>query len=189
VSSDRAAIGPLDRRHADEPPALAREASTAIGLTRRFAAPASLVFQALIDPSIASQWLFATARQSAIDVAIDAWIGGTFAFVEERRGAHVVHRGHYLEMHRPRRLAFTLCCDDLGPVQTHVEIDVEPDAGGCTVELVHDRIPRSRAGYARDRWLGMFYGLGELLGAREHAGDRRPHASTGERHEPTKELR
>jgi uncharacterized protein YndB with AHSA1/START domain len=167
---------------------LAPEASTAIGLTRRFAAPASVVFRSFIDPVQASRWLFATAHQKAVDVRIDARAGGSFLFAETRRGARVLHRGRYFDVRSPNRLAFMLCCDDLGPVQTRVEIEIESVASECTIALVHDRIPRARAAYARDRWIGMLYGLGELLDGARH-DDWRRSDPPGRRDEPANELR
>jgi uncharacterized protein YndB with AHSA1/START domain len=82
--------------------------SVKLSVTRQFSATAERVFDAFLDPAKAGKFMFATASGTMVRVAIDARVGGSYAFVDRRDGEDVEHVGEYLEIQRPRRLVFTL---------------------------------------------------------------------------------
>ena len=131
--------------------------------TRRFRASPARVFAAWIDPSIARQWLFATASHPVAHVEFDARPGGTFRLVDRRRDALVEYSGEFLLVDPPRRLGFTLAQDELSAAITHVIVEIGRASSGCTLSLIHEQVPKGRARDMEGRWCGMLYGLAELL--------------------------
>ena len=135
----------------------------AIRVGRRFDAPPEEVFHAFLDPGIAGLWLFATATQPMVRVAIDPRVGGLFCLVERRHDAFVEHRGAYIEIGPHRRLAFTLSAD--GVRVTRVTVEIAPLRRGCRLTLTHAGVPRGDANYDNARWTGILYGLAATLDA------------------------
>jgi uncharacterized protein YndB with AHSA1/START domain len=134
-----------------------------IRLAQRFDAPAERVFDAWIDPAIAGQWLFATATRPVPKVAIDARAGGEFRFENRHRGENVVHQGRYLELDRPRRIAFTLPAGPRSNDLTRVRVEIESEETGCRLTLVHESVLRDEAPQIEGRWAGMLYGLATIV--------------------------
>jgi uncharacterized protein YndB with AHSA1/START domain len=134
-----------------------------IRLAQRFDAPAERVFDAWIDPAIAGQWLFANASRPVPHVEIDARTGGEFRFENRHRGADVVQAGHYLELDRPRRIAFTLPARPQSSELTRVRVEIESEETGCRLTLVHESVLRDEASRVEGRWAGMLYGLATIL--------------------------
>lgn len=130
----------------------------AVRISRRFRAPAERVFDAWLDADVARRWLFATALRPIARAEIDARVGRSFHFVDTYRA--VEHTGEYLEIARPRRLAFSL---SLEGSTTRVTVEIVRGRRGCTLALTHDDVPRDRAREIADRWCGMLYGLDETL--------------------------
>jgi len=111
-------------------------------VTHRFAASAERVFDAWLDPATARRFLFATPTGKVVRCEIDARVGGGFVIVDRRDGEDVEHVGRWLEIDRPRRLAFTFSVPkydaDADADATPVIIDIRPlDDGGCELTLTH----------------------------------------------------
>ena len=85
-------------------------APVTVTVKRRFAAPAERVFDAWLEPKLVAQWMFGPSLrdEEIVRIAIDPRVGGLFSFVVRRQGQEIDHVGEYLEIDRPRRLAFTL---------------------------------------------------------------------------------
>ena len=128
-----------------------------IRITQRFDAPADHVFNAWLDPGFAGRWLFATATRPVPRVKIDARAGGSFRFEDRRYGKAVVQAGRYLEIARPRRIAFTLAGN------ARVNVEIVPLEKGCELTLLHQRVQPDEAGHVEGRWAGMLYGLATML--------------------------
>jgi uncharacterized protein YndB with AHSA1/START domain len=141
------------------------EPHAAIRVARRFHASPARVFDAWLDPAIARRWLFATATCPIEQMQIDARVGGSFRFVEQRYGEDVDYRGEYTEIAPHRRLSFILATDcDHRHLVTRVRVDVSPlKSDGSALTLVHQDVPREHASHTRARWIGMLYGLGATL--------------------------
>jgi uncharacterized protein YndB with AHSA1/START domain len=136
---------------------------TTVRVTHHYAASSVRVFDAWLTPQLAGLWLFATASRPMMNVSIDARTGGTFYFVERRTGPGIEYRGKYLEITRPRCLAFTLASGDGLPDDTRVSIEIAALRAGCKLRLTHDHLPAAHADRMSARWTGILYGLGRIL--------------------------
>ena len=134
-----------------------------VRVTQRFDAPAERVFDAWVDPAQAGLWLFATASQPATRVEIDARASGSFRFVERNGDSVIEHAGEYIEIARPRRLAFTLSKHAHLRGHSRVAVEIAPVETGCEVTLVHEGVPPDQASRIEGRWAGMLYGLATIL--------------------------
>jgi uncharacterized protein YndB with AHSA1/START domain len=134
-----------------------------IRVTQRFDAPADHVFNAWLDPGIAGRWLFATATRPIPAVKIDARAGGSFRFEDRRYGKAEVQAGRYLEIARPRRLAFTLSGSKPARDGARVSVEIVPLDTGCELTLLHQRVRPDEAECIEGRWAGMLYGLATML--------------------------
>src|SRR6185503_710871 len=100
-------------------------------VTHRFGASAERVFDAFLDPAKAGRFMFATPTGQMVRVEIEPRVGGRFTFVDRRDGEDVEHSGEYLEMHRPRRLVFSICVPKYSKNVDRVTIEITPLASGC----------------------------------------------------------
>jgi uncharacterized protein YndB with AHSA1/START domain len=93
------------------------------------------VYDALLDAEQARRFMFATTGGRMIRAEIDPRVGGGFIFTDRRGGQDVEHVGHYTELERPRRIAFTFAVDGSAP--TAVTIDIMSLEPGCELTLTH----------------------------------------------------
>ena len=138
--------------------------SKAVRVTRRFSAVAERVFDAWLDAEKASRWLFATPDGVMVRAEIDARVGGAFAFVERRAGEDVEHVGEYLEIDRPRRLAFTLRVPKYSAATSKVIIEIVPQGEGCELTLTHEQVPEDFREQTASGWESILDALAASLG-------------------------
>lgn len=132
-------------------------------VVRRYAFPPERVFDAWLDPSIASRFLFTTAESEVIRCDIDPRVGGGFVIVDRRAdGEEIEHVGDYREVDRPRRLVFTFAVPQYDPTVTLVTLEIRPTEEGCELTLLHDGVPQEWAEQDIEGWT-------MILGALEHA--------------------
>jgi uncharacterized protein YndB with AHSA1/START domain len=136
-----------------------------VRVTRRFRAAPERVFDAWLDPEIAGKWLFATASRAMSPVTLDAWVGGSFRFVDLQNGEEVARTGKYIEIVRPQRLGFTLSMENRPRVTARVTVEIMPLETGCELVVTHEKVPPDCAVHTKNRWAGMLYGPGETLHA------------------------
>lgn len=121
---------------------------TIVTVSREMQAPAERVFDAWLDPLRARQFLFATPDGTIVRCEIDAKVGGRFLITDRRADGDADHHGQFLEIERPRHLAFLF----RGPGTeegewSKVTLDIRPQGAACTLTLVHE-IPERWANYA-----------------------------------------
>src|SRR5262245_49325697 len=171
------------RAVAFDPERSARKHARRFALVRvsaRIDASPERIFDAWLDPGFAGRWLFATASRPMTRVAIDARVRGRFRFADGRDGDRVEHHGVYVEIERPRRLAFTLSAAH-GLPMTRVIADIAPGdaAGAAELTVTHADVPGDFAARTEARWTGMLYGLGQMLDS--EPGLARPRSRRGRR--------
>ncbi|MBI1319162.1 MAG: SRPBCC domain-containing protein [Candidatus Hydrogenedens sp.] len=137
-----------------------------VEVERGFRSPPEQVFDAFLEPALAGRFLFATPDGEMVRVEIDGRVGGRFVITERRAGEDVEHMGEYLDVDRPKRLAFTFSVPKYADTADQVSIDVVPNEGGCKVSLCH-AMPAAYAEYteqAREGWGKILDGLAAVLG-------------------------
>jgi len=84
-----------------------------IAVTRKFAAPRHLVFEALTTPALLKRWLGVHNNWSLAVCEIDLKVGGTFRYVwRNANGAEMGMRGTFREIVKPERIVNTEKFDD-----------------------------------------------------------------------------
>lgn len=133
-----------------------------VEVTRRIAAPPGRVFDAWLDPDGVGRWLFATPDGAMEKVEIDPSVGGGFT-IAERRGADLAeHHGEYVEVDRPRRLAFDFWTS-FSEERTRVTINIVPDGEGSLIILTHKGVWADYDERTRQGWTMILDGLANTL--------------------------
>jgi uncharacterized protein YndB with AHSA1/START domain len=115
-------------------------------VSHRFLAPAERVFDAWLNPTQASRFLFATRTGNIMRCQIEPWEGGHFTVTDRRPQADgdesvfdAEHHGTYVEIARPRRLVFDFGVGPGVEETSRVTIRIEPmGATACELHLSHD---------------------------------------------------
>jgi len=143
---------------------MATQSSVVARVTHQFEASAERVYDAFLDPTQASRFLFATPTGRIVRCEIDARVGGGFTIVDQRHGQDVVHTGKYHTLERPRRIVFTLSVPEYGSGDDRVTIDIVPRAHGCELTLSHEMTATAHPQDAtQDGWTAILAVAGELL--------------------------
>jgi len=117
-----------------------------VRVSHRYCAPAERVFDAWITPGQASRFLFATRTGNVMQCEINPTVGGGFIVTDRRPMADgdesvfdVVHRGNYVEINRPHKLAFDFTVASYSDHTTRVTIEIKPlGQGASELTLTHD---------------------------------------------------
>jgi len=137
--------------------------TVAVEVTRRLAATPEQVFDAWLDPTSLGRWLFATADGKMERVEVDPRVGGGFRIDERRDDEIAEHWGTYVELDRPRRLAF-----DFGTsfeaTPTRVTVTIERDGDGSLVTLRHEGVWSDYEERTRHGWGMILDSLSRTLG-------------------------
>jgi uncharacterized protein YndB with AHSA1/START domain len=117
-----------------------------------FATSAERVFDAWLDPDMIRNWMFnpTLRREDVLRIVIDPRVGGSFSFLVRRDGQEIEYIGKYLEIDRPRRLAFTWAIAPGSPepgVASRVQVEIVPRGKRCDLTLVQE-MPAHWAEYA-----------------------------------------
>ena len=143
-----------------------------IRLQRSFAAAATTVFDAWLDPAWLSRWMFGpeVRDERIVELALEPRLGGAFSFRVERGGTAFEHAGRYTQLDRPARLGFTWGAwrtDQPGTADSEVEIAIAADDDGCVLTLRH-RLSADGAAWAERTeagWARMLDALAAALAA------------------------
>lgn len=148
-----------------------------VRVTHRYTVSAERVFDAWLTPAQAGRFLFATRTGNILHCEVDARVGGEFTVTDRRPNADgdesffdAQHRGRYVEMRRPTRLAFDFSVEPFFDDTTRVTLDITPAGLGCELTLTHDlgENPDARAYAERTRqgWANMLAQLEKVLTTR-----------------------
>jgi uncharacterized protein YndB with AHSA1/START domain len=136
------------------------ETMARVVVTQQLAGAPERIFDAFLDPKIARHFLFATAAGEMITAQVDARVRGRYEFAERRPDmGEVRHVGEYLEIDRPRRLAFTFGVPQFDPRMTTVTIDIRSTKGICEVTLTNEGVPEAYVEPNRQGWSRILAGL------------------------------
>ena len=117
-----------------------------VSVTHRYCAPADRVFDAWLTPWQVSRFLFRSRVGTVMQCELQPEVGGAFMVVERRNAAegdesvfNMVHSGRYVEITKPRRLAFDLSVLSFPDEATRVTVDIAPStAQTCEVTVKHE---------------------------------------------------
>jgi len=129
-------------------------------IERTFDVCPELLFDAWLNPETLGLWLFRTLEGKLLTVEVDPRVGGAFRVAEQRGGAVADRIGHYVEIDRPRRLAFWLCLVSEAAA-TLVTLDFDAIPGRSRLRLTH-YIDAQWAGgleHTREAWTRILAGL------------------------------
>ncbi|MBK7975491.1 MAG: SRPBCC domain-containing protein [Deltaproteobacteria bacterium] len=134
-------------------------------VTQSIDAPPERLFDAWLDPAVLGRWMFGPSvrDEEIVRLVTDPHVGGHFSFVVRRDGDELEHLGRYLELDRPRRLAFTWGVAPASDEDSRVEVDIRaPAADGSTsqITVTHHLHPDWAPHAAR-----IEEGWGRMLGA------------------------
>ena len=120
--------------------------STIVRVQRAFDCTADAIYDAWLDPDLARRFWFATPPQGeVVRCEIEPGVSGRFTIVDRRPvepGSEdridMEHSGRFLQLDRPRRIAFSFGLPRIDSPETTVVIDIEPQGDGCELTLRHD---------------------------------------------------
>lgn len=128
-------------------------------VSRLIAAGQEPLFDAWLDPEALAVWM-RPGNATHTDVTADPRVGGEFRIIMHNLDAPIVHRGTYLTIDRPNRLAFTWRSPVTENEDTLVTVDFAPRPSGTEVTITHERLPHQAAEDAhRDGWTDCLSGL------------------------------
>ena len=128
----------------------------ALHMVRRFDAAPEQVFDAWTDPKLAAGWLFTGPDSEAHSVSFDLEVGGRWEIVDRRGGVDYRAVGEYLQIDRPRRLAFTFGMPQFSDGFSKVIVEIAPDGAGSVMTLTQEDVPADSIAPLEQGWREMF---------------------------------
>jgi uncharacterized protein YndB with AHSA1/START domain len=112
-------------------------------LSKRLDASPEAVFDAWTDPEGMGAWF--SPMTTASVPKLDLRVGGDFQIDMHGEDMDFVHTGRYLEIDRPRKLAFTWISGGTQDQETVVTLNLEADGDGTLLTLTHERFPNTES--------------------------------------------
>jgi uncharacterized protein YndB with AHSA1/START domain len=132
-------------------------------MTRRFDASPERLFDAWAVPRLAHGWLFTGPDSEHHAAEMDLRVGGQWRIVDRRGGVDYTAIGEYLEIDRPRRLAFSFGMPQFSPAFSKVIVEIAADGAGAVMTLIQEDLPAEYIAATEDGWAKMFEGLSQQL--------------------------
>jgi uncharacterized protein YndB with AHSA1/START domain len=132
---------------------------------RTFAAPVEAVFDAWTSEEVLRRWFHAEYDWETSAASVDLRVGGAVRVVmrDPATGQEVGGGGHYTEIDRPQRLAFTWLWDR-ERIRTLIEITFEATDEGTRVDFTHSGLWDEEAVRGHEGgWSRCFDNLDEAL--------------------------
>lgn len=144
-------------------------------VSHKFSASPKLVCDAWLDPQKVRAWMGAALSGFGLSgdmqrVEIDDRVGGRFFFSDLRDGKEAQHWGTYLELDRPRKLAFTWMTDESQEANpSRVTVAIETDGDGCVATITHDMDVQWMDYVSRteDGWSRMLRAIDSMTASRQ----------------------
>jgi uncharacterized protein YndB with AHSA1/START domain len=136
-------------------------------IERTFRAPAEAVFDAWTTEEVIRRWWHTELGWETAEAEVDLRVGGVVRVVMRDPSKDVEYGGggHYTEIERPNRLAFTWIWDD-DTRRTLIELDFEETDGVTTVRFTHSGLWDEEAVRSHeDGWGKLFDNLERTLEA------------------------
>lgn len=111
-------------------------------VSRLFAAPPERVFDAWLSHDALGRWMFGPAvrDEEIVHLAVTPRVGGRFSVLVSQGEEKIEHTGRYLELDRPRRLAYTWVVGE-APIGSRVVVEVVPAGAGCELRVTQEVHP------------------------------------------------
>jgi uncharacterized protein YndB with AHSA1/START domain len=139
--------------------------TTTLTIERTFSAPIERVFDAWTSEEVLRRWWWAENGRGESEAEIDLRVGGVVRVVmrDPVKDAVYAGGGHYTEIERPNRLAFTWLWDEQ-PTRTLIQIDFAEADGVTTVRFTHSDLWDEAAVRSHDSgWTRLLDNLGRML--------------------------
>jgi uncharacterized protein YndB with AHSA1/START domain len=149
-----------------------------VRVTHRYNVAAERVFDAWLTPAQAARFLFATRTGNILHCEITPEVGGGFVVTDRRPVGDgdesffdAQHRGTYVEIDRPSRIAFDFVVEPYTEAPTRVTLDFVPmGVSICELVLTHDMgdssDARANAKRTEQGWTRMLDMLDKVLTTR-----------------------
>jgi uncharacterized protein YndB with AHSA1/START domain len=141
-------------------------------IERTFQAPIEAVFDAWTSAEVIRRWWHAELGWETAAAEVDLRVGGAVRVVMRDPNQDVEYGGggHYTEIERPTRLAFTWIWDD-DTRRTLIQLEFEETDGITTVSFTHSGLWDEEAVRAHeDGWSNVLDNLGRTLEAAQPEG-------------------
>jgi uncharacterized protein YndB with AHSA1/START domain len=134
-----------------------------IEVTRVVAAPMAEVFRWWTDPRLLERWMSPVGK---VEAEVDLRVGGRLWIVMKDQTMEIEHRGEYVEIDPPRRLAFTWeSTYTNGPSLVTVSLEAEGDEA-TRIVIVHSQLPPAAAASHAGGWGAMLDRFARELASR-----------------------
>ena len=109
-----------------------------------YTVPPEIVFDAWVKTELISKWLFVGPTSEISHIELDLKKHGKFSIVEYEKGSgeYIDHYGEYLEIDRPKKLAFTLAVPKHFTEETTVVIEINAIEKGCELILTQTGVSK-----------------------------------------------
>lgn len=130
---------------------MASHAGVAVKVIRLLVQPPEVVFDAWLDEQRLRVWML--PGDEVLSVRTDRRVGGTFSIKVEREGFGVLdHHGDFLQLDRPREIAFTFLINAMEAPASVVRVHFAAEHTGTRLTLTHEGVAATVAQKVQESW-------------------------------------